>query len=450
MRRIYEPAAYNVDVNSYWQTTASPPRWAELQEDRSADTLVIGSGYTGLNCALELAERGCDPQAIVILEASQPGWGASGRNGGFCCTGGSKLPIDKQLSRFGETETVRYFNEQCASIESVRKNLSRYEIATDTHSQGETQLAHRAEDIAELQADKEQAKALFGIDCRLIEKPALAGEGFASPEFHGALTTPLGFALNPMKYLSGLARAAESAGIAGFGGTPATAIKRNGERWQVSTPGGTVTARNLVVATNGYSSEDLPPWLSGRLLPVLSNILVTRPLTAEELAAQGWASNQMCYDTRNLLHYFRLMPAVDDEPGPRMLFGMRSGTSAGETTMAAMRQRIRADFDRFFPAWRQVETPFFWAGLACLTRDLSSYTGPIPKMPNAWVSLAYHGNGVAMGSHCGRLVGRMVAGDLAPDAIPAIMRQVPRRFPLPALRRTYLAAAYRWYEWREH
>ena len=450
MRHLYEPAAYRPEVNSYWQTTASPLRWPELKADRTADTLIIGGGYTGLNCALELAELGHDPQSIVILEARQPGWGASGRNGGFCCIGGSKLPVNKQLARFGEAETLRYFKEQCASIESVRENLTRYGIDADPHSRGETQLAHRESEIAGLEAEKEQMEALFGIGCRLIEKSALAGEGLASPEFHGALNMPLGFALNPMKYLAGLVRAATGAGIAGFGDTPAIAVKRDGGRWRVSTPGGTVSAESLVIATNGYSSEDLPRWLSGRLLPVLSNILLSRPLTAGELAAQGWTSNQMSHDTRNLLHYFRLMPPANGESGPRMLFGMRGGTSADDATMAAMHRRIRADFDRFFPAWRQVETPYFWAGLVCLNRNLVSYTGPIPGMPNAWASLAYHGSGVAMGSHCGRLAGRMIAGDLAPEAIPAIMRRVPGRFPFPAFRKTYLAAAYRWYEWQEH
>ena len=293
-------------------------------------------------------------------------------------------------------------------------------------------------------------KSLFNVDCELIEKPALSGEGLASPEFHGALNMRLGFALNPMKYLAGLAQSADGAGIAGYGDSPAMAIERDGSYWKVSTPGGAVAAQNLVIATNGYSSEDLPRWLSGRLLPVLSNILLTRPLTAEEVAAQGWTSNQMCHDTRNLLHYFRLMPAANGESGPRMLFGMRGGTTANEATMAAMRQRIRADFERFFPAWRQVETPFFWAGLVCLNRNLVSHTGPIPGMTNAWASLAYHGSGVAMGSHCGRLLGKMIEGNLTPDAIPAIMRRAPGRFPFPALRRSYLAAAYRWHEWREH
>lgn len=449
MRRLYEPQAYDRDVGSYWQTTATPPRWPALKQSRAAKILIIGGGYTGLNCALELAEQGIDPHSIVVLEACQPGWGASGRNGGFCCTGGTKLPVDKLIARFGEDETRRFFKQQTASIESVRENLSRYHISADTHSNGETQLAHRESEMAGLHAEKQQMKDLFSLDCRITEKPGLSSQGLASPEFHGALTTPLGFALNPMKYLSGLAQAATGIGIAAYGGTPALSIRRAGNNWQTDTPGGHITADNLVIATNGYSSEDVPDWLSGRLLPVLSNILLTRPLTELELNSQGWTSHQMCSDTRKLLHYFRLMPPAEGEAGPRMLFGMRSGTSATPASMAMMHRRIRADFDRFFPAWRGVETPFFWAGLVCLTRELTSYSGPLPRMPGAWASLAYHGSGIAMGSHCGRLLGQMIAGKREPDDLPAAMRQLPRKFPFPALRRTYLAAAYRWHEWRE-
>ena len=157
----------------------------------------------------------------------------------------------------------------------------------------------------------------------------------------------------------------------------------------------------------------------------------------------------MVFDSRNLLHYLRLIPARPGEDGPRMLFGMRGGTSASAASHSAMHRMIRRDFETFFPAWRSVETPFFWSGLVCLTRDLTSYTGPVPGMANAWLSVAYHGNGVSMGSHCGRLAGRMISGRRAPDAIPVIMRQPPRRFPFPALRRNYLRAAYAWYGWTD-
>ncbi len=448
MQRLYADLAYSPTVGSYWETTARPLSWPELAGDRTAETVIIGGGYTGLNCALQLVESGGDPQSIVILEAEQPGYGASGRNGGFCCLGGAKLPVKAQLSKFGEKETVRNFNEQLAAIETVRSNLSRYAIEVDRHSEGEVQLAHRHSDVADLENEQRQLASLFATSSELISKDRLAAAGLNSPEFHGALCNPNGFAVNPMKYVAGLVEAADKAGIKGFGNSPALRIERSGERYKISTPSGSVSATNLVIATNGYSSEDLPTWLAGRLLPVLTNIIVTRPLSKQELADQGWTSFQMCYDTRNSLHYFRLMPSINGE-GPRMMFGMRGGTQSSVAMNEAMKRRIRGNFDRFFPAWTHVETPFFWSGLVCLTRNLTSYTGPVPEMKNTFASLAYHGNGVAMGSHCGRLLGKMISREIAAEDIPAILRQQPQKFPFPSLRTTYLKAIYHWYEWRD-
>ena len=448
MKRLYEPPAYDTTVGSWWETTDTPPHWPDLTENIRAEAVIIGGGYTGLSCALELAEQN-DPDGVVILEANQPGWGASGRNGGFCCMGGSKLSFEGHIRRFGEAETLNYFNEQIASVESVHENLKRYAIDADIHSIGETCLAHTIQEAEILMSEKTRLKARLGIEAGFLHQADLASHGLASPEFHGALTNPVGFALNPMKYVCGLARQTGKAGISTFGNSPATDIRETANGWQVRTPDGSVTAKYLVIATNGYSSEDIPNWLAGRLLPTLTNIIVSRPLTAAEVTDQGWTSHQMCYDTRNSLHYFHLLPIAGGEAGPRMLFGMRAGTSATKASETTMHQRIRADFDRIFPAWQAVETPWFWSGLVCLTRDLTSFTGPVPGMNNTYASLAYHGNGVAMASHCGRLLARMIASDTAANDLPAAMRQPPRKFPLPALRRTYLAAAYKWYEWQD-
>lgn len=448
MKRLYEEQAYQTEVGSWWETTAKPEIWPVLTTDIRAKTLVIGGGYTGLNCALELS-KGQDAAGIVILDAQQPGWGASGRNGGFCCMGGSKLSLEGHIKRFGESETRKYFKAQQASVESVREFLTTNDIDADIHSSGETLMAHREDQISDMQIDRERMRSEFEFEPQLIEKNNLAENGMNSPEFHAALTTPVGFALNPMKYVAGLTGQVSKAGLAAYGETPALSIRQASGHWQVATPNGNVTAQNLVIATNGYSSEDIPDWLGGRLLPALTNIVVTRPLTTAELRSQGWTSHQMCYDTRNSLHYFRLMPAFDREEGPRMLFGMRAGTQATTASNTAMRQRIRADFDRIFPAWRNVETPFFWSGLVCLTRDLLSFTGPVPEMKNAFASFAYHGNGVAMGSYCGRLLAGIINGETGADELPAAMRQPPRRFPFASLRRKYLSAAYKWYEWKD-
>ena len=437
MRRLYEPMAYGPDpiAQGFWPTTVDAvPDHAPLSGPVQAEIAIIGAGFTGLNAALALAEAGRD---VVVLEAEQPGWGASGRNGGFCCLGGAKAGPATLLKRYGEAETRAYYDAERAAVDHVAALLDRHAIAADTHSKGETLLAFRPKDVAVLEGLSEEMRRFQQVECELLSQDALSERGLESPEFHGALTTPIGFALNPMKYALGLARAVIAAGGRIFGGSAVTVIRSRDGGHVLTTAQGQVMAKTLIVATNGYSSDDLPGWMAGRYLPVQSNVLVTRPLTEDELAAQGWTSHQMCYDTRHLLHYFRLMP------DKRMLFGLRGAMKTTPRAHARTRARARADFDRIFPHWRHVETPHFWSGLVALSRDLVPYAGPIEGLDNAWTAMCYHGNGVAMGSYAGRLLAAQITG-IGP-ATPAPLRSAPRRFELGRWRRGALPFAYTYY-----
>jgi glycine/D-amino acid oxidase-like deaminating enzyme len=197
-----------------------------------------------------------------------------------------------------------------------------------------------------------------------------------------------------------------------------------------------VTAKQVVLATNGYSSEDLPDWLRARYLPVQSSIIVTRPLSDTDLAAQGWTSDQMAYDSRKLLHYFRLLPER------RFLFGMRGGLRATPTAQRAISTKIRADFHRLFPAWQGVEITHEWSGLVCLMPGLTPFVGPVPGHDGLFAGMGYHGNGAAMGSYSGALLGAIVAGETPDGPWPEAMRRPPNRFPLGRYRRALLAPAY--------
>lgn len=442
MRRIYEDMAYGpapVEGN-FWATTIDAPRWPALQGDESADFAIIGGGYTGLSAALHLARAGAD---VALLEAEHPGWGASGRNGGFCCLGGSALDDSALIRRYGSAEAGVFFNAMRSAIDHVAETLDSCAIDADTHSQGEVVMAHRPRDVQTLQNERSALKAHHGIDATWIPGEALADHGMSSPAFHGGLHVPLGFALNPLKYATGLAREAAARGARIHGGTPVTAITSEGGLHRLETPKGTLRAKTLIVATNGYSSEDVPAALNGRYLPLQSNILVTRPLTDEEIAAQGWSTDQMCYDTRRLLHYFRLMP------DRRFLFGSRGAVRTTPDSLAAFREIQRQDFEAMFPAWRHVETPHYWSGLVCLSRRLTPFAGPLPGMENAYAAMAYHGNGVAMASYCGKEIAKQALGQTTEGALPAFMHSPLRRFPLGRWRRALLHGAYRWYGWQD-
>jgi glycine/D-amino acid oxidase-like deaminating enzyme len=299
------------------------------------------------------------------------------------------------------------------------------------HSEGETLLAHTPRHWRALQAEAQEVHEDYGVAPELIPRDALRQHGMNGP-FHGAMTIPIGFALNPRRYVRGLAEAAAAAGARLHAQSPVTGIARTGRGFVLTTPRARITAHRLILATNGYSSEDVPDWLRARYLPLQSNILATRPLTADERAAQGWTSAQMCYDTRHLLHYFRLLP------DGRFLFGMRGGVFADPRSNARLQAKIRRDFAAMFPAWRDVEIPHLWSGLVCLARNATPFVGPIPEMPGAFAGFAFHGNGVAMGSHAGRLLADLVR-DRAPDACyPAAFAAPPRRFPLGRFRRALL------------
>jgi len=438
--RLYEDMAYCPApiADGFWPTTvdATPDHGALLGAAR-ADVAVIGAGYTGLNAALSLAQAGRD---VVVLEAEQPGWGASGRNGGFCCLGGAKAGPAAFLRRFSEDETRSYYRTERAAVDHVAALLEEHGIDAEAHSRGETLLAHRPRDVASLHALARDIRHWHQVEPAFLPQGALAEQGLASPEFHGALTTPVGFALNPMKYVLGLARAAQAAGVRVFGNAPVLSVARQGD-YLLRTEHGQLRAKTVIFATNGYSRDDLPGWFAGRYLPVQSNVLVSRPLTEDELAAQGWTSDQMCYDTRNLLHYFRLMP------DRRMLFGLRGAMRTTPAEHDKTRAIARADFDRIFPAWRGVETPYFWSGLANLARDLMPFAGPVPGMDGAYAALCYHGNGVAMGSYAGRLLAAQIMG--RGPKTPAPMRRPLKRFELGRFRRLALPVAYRLYGFQD-
>lgn len=434
MKRIFSDYAYGPGPREscWWDETIPAPDWPALRGEARADVAIVGGGFTGLSAALHLAEQGVD---VALCEAGPPGWGASGRNGGFCCVGGARTPHSVMIRQFGETAARAYCQSERDAVSIVAGLIEKHGIEADTHSKGETQLAHRPRDFKALRREAELLDAQ-GLNPELIDARDLPAHGMNGP-FHGALTLPIGFGLNPRKYLFGLAQAAETAGARLHAGTPVSAIGRAGGGFVLTADQGTLQADKVIIATNGYSSETLPHWLAGRYMPAQSTVLVTRPLTDAEIAAQGWHSDQMAYDTRGLLHYFRLMP------DRRFLFGMRGGLVSSPAAEAKSRSRVRRDFETMFPAWAGVESPNSWSGFVCLSATGRPFVGAVPDAPGMFAAFAYHGNGVAMGTSCGRAVARAVLGQ-APET--PVLSTAPGRFPFAGARRMLMPPVYfaRW------
>lgn len=435
MKRLYEDAAYDTKapIGSWWQASGvATLNFAPADKEINTEVAIIGAGYTGLNAGLQLAEK--HGVEAIILEAAQPGWGASGRNGGFACLGGAALGTETQIKRYGMAATQNHMVRQLESIDLVAANLERYGIEADCHSDGELLLAHRRNGFTSILHEAEFYRDNFGISFEAIPKSAQPGRGIGGPEFHGAILSHAGFALNPLKYVQGLARAADKAGVRIFGNSPVINVQKKRGDFVLRTPHSIVRAKKLIVATNGYSSEDIPTALGARFLPLLSTIMVTRKISKDEQAAQGWTNDLMSYDSRHLLHYFRLMP------DGRFLFGQRGAVKVTPKATQAAQRKNRQDFERMFPKWRHVETQHNWSGLVCLTRNLHQFVGPIDGLPGGFAALGYHGNGVAMASLCGRLVADFTVGQ-RPE-LPAVMTEQLRRFPLAGMRRMFIHGAF--------
>ncbi|MEC7762402.1 MAG: FAD-binding oxidoreductase [Pseudomonadota bacterium] len=427
MRHLYEPHAYTDAPRAHcaWDIGGD---WPALPGDTDTEVAIIGAGFTGLSAALTLAQAGV---SVTVLDAKSPGWGASGRNGGFCCIGGAKAPDAVLTRRFGAEATQAFARTQIAAIDHVDALIRQHGIDVARHSDGEVQLAHRPRHARGFSAEAEHYRAL-GVEAEVLSPGDLAQRGLTGPGFHGGLHVRKGFGLDAGRYVMGLARAAASAGARVHGHTPVTALSKQGATHRLTTPHGTLTAKTVIIATNGYTPEVLGP-LRAPVLPVQSNVLVTRPLTPDERAAQGWTSDLMAYDTRTLLHYFRLMP------DGRFLFGMRGGIRADARAEAATTRRLLTHFHAMFPAWRHVEVPHSWTGFVAFSRDLVPHVAPVAGDASLIAAMAYHGNGVAMGTWSGHAAARLILGD---DIRPEVMRGPLGTFPLAPLRRNILRLSY--------
>lgn len=432
MNRIFADYVYDEGPREgcWWDRTCELPDVPKVEGNLDCDIAILGAGFTGLNAALELARNG---KSVIVLDSHRPGWGASGRNGGFCCLGGSMLDDAALDQMHGKAARLEWRQAERLSVAHVSDFLHISGTDADVHSDGETLLAHRPRYMSNIAAAAESVEENYGVTPQVHSQQELRDLGL-NAGFYGGLTIPIGFALNPQKYLATLLGACVDAGARVFSDSPVHHVESAKGTWSAKTGSFDIQAAQVLIATNGYSAEDVPNWLASRYLPVQSSIIVTRPLTQAELSEQGWTSYQMCYDSRNLLHYFHLMP------DNRMLFGMRGGLGGRPSSERRAKRQILKEFNEMFPAWREVDVPHYWSGMVCLARDFAPFAGELPDQPGLWSAMCYHGNGVAMGSYTGSIVAKAILGD--DDLRPAIMRAPLRKFPLGKARRLLMAPAY--------
>ena len=436
MKRLYHDDLYRFDTpqSSYWEATASDIEVAArpLESDESCDVAVIGAGYTGLSAALHLArDHGVD---VRVLEAGHIGWGASGRNGGFCCPGGTGTN-STDLIRLVGLDNAREFGRVAGdAVELVREIGASEDIDFQAQGSAELMVAHTEKAYAKLRNSHEIATEQLGLDYELLSPDAVRERCYDSTEQYGGLLMRPCFGLHPLRYCKGLANAALRRGATLH---PRSEVRRwqksDDGRHRLSTAAATLTARRVILATNGFTPENLNAEFFGRTLPVISAIIVTRPLSEDELAAQGWKTQHPVANTRRILNYYRVLP------DKRLLFGGRAYGLGDSECRERTAAGLKAMMKRIWPAWSPVSVDYSWHGLICFTATLCPSVGQLDEDPSVYFGFGYHGNGVNSATWTGKQLAQLVATGVA-EEVPEFIRGLSKKLPLPGLRTRYLRA----------
>ncbi len=393
---------------SLWGATAAPaPATARLEGRAEADVVVVGAGYTGLSCALTLAEAG---HAVIVLEASEVGHGASGRNGGQVIPGLKHDP-DDLVARFGRDRGEALVRLAGGAADRVFALIAKYGIDCAARQCGWIQPAHSAAAAQTIFARARQWSARRA-PVELLAADRLALLLGTDVYVAGWLDRRAG-ALQPLSYVRGLARAAITQGARIHTRSAVTRIVHEKEEWVAASAHGEARVRQVVLATDAYSGALWPEIVTNQLI-VTSVQTATAPLP-EALRRTILPGGTVASDTRKLLYYFRL----DDEG--RFVIGGRGSVS--DTVSDSVYAALRRAAARMYPPLARVPWPYRWYGRVGLTRDWLPHLAELA--PGAWAALGYCGRGVAMATTMGVLLGEALRDRREPAYPVAALKAIP-------------------------
>ncbi len=377
----------------YWWDAAPPEDASAEPVPDSVDVAIVGSGYCGLTAAIELARAG---MRTAVLDAGPLGFGASTRSGGMVSSG-QKLVITGSYKVFGDGNAERVFAESRASFDFITSFIEREGLDADYQHCGRFFSAYTAGDFATLQRHAELLRERTGVTTRMVP-PARQREEIGSDFYHGGMVVEDYGGLHSAKYNQALRRLARQVGVSLHSHARVLAtLPAEGGRIVVSERG-RIKAREVIVATNGYTDRAVP-FLRRRVVPVASYIAATEKLP-QALMDDILPRRRMMSDTRRQLCYFR--PSPD---GSRLLFGCRPTVFDTDERRAA--RGLHERICQIFPQLRGRRISHAWKGFVAMTFDKVPHMG---RHEGVHYAMGCNGNGVAMATYLGHQTALKILG----------------------------------------
>ncbi|WP_417686281.1 NAD(P)/FAD-dependent oxidoreductase [Roseibium sp.] len=420
-----------IHAPSYYAATATRQTdHPSLQGDVTCDVCIIGGGYTGLSSALHLARKGYD---VVLLEANRIGWGASGRNGGQLGTG-QRVDQGVLEKRHGMDHAKLLWELGLESVDVTLDLIRQYGIECD-FTPGVLHVDHRRDYVPETKEYVEHLQTAYGYEkVRFIDQDEVRQMVGSPSYFGGSLDIGSGH-VHPLNLALGIGAAAAESGARIYEKTKVLSYEP-GAVVTVSTDGGTVRAKHLVLGCNGYLGK-IDRTTAAHVLPINNFIVATEPLSDADARALI-QDNVAVADSKFVINYFRL--SADN----RMLFG--GGENYGYRFPDDIKSFVRKPMLEIYPQLKNVRIDYGWGGTLAITPKRMPYFARIH--PNVLSASGYSGHGVGMAVFAGKVLAEAIAGNAERfDAFEKI--RVPSFPGGDKLRYPLLVLAMTWYSMRD-
>lgn len=415
----------------WWEAAPLRPR-EESRLPESADVAIVGAGYSGLSAALTLARAG---REVVVVDAEAPGYGASSRNGGQCGSGSQRFTAAELVARHGERKARELITEGLSMLRHLGDFIEAEGIECHFARVGRFRGAVLPRHYENLAQDMEDMGRLAGVESHMVPRSEQHAE-IVSDFYHGGAVLPNDGALHPALYHRGLLQRAEAAGVRVIGHTPVGGVSRDAGQVTVHTRPGRLRARNVLIATNGYTGAPFPDFRP-RIVPIGSAIIATEPLDPA-LVRRLMPRNRVVGSTSRIYHYMRLCPE-----GKRFLWGGRIKGGRLPDGPAGFVHLYR-DMLRVFPELSGTRVTHCWSGYVGYTADVFPHLG---HRDSIYYAMGYCGSGVVRATWFGHKIALRILGDK--DGRTAFDDLPFRRFPLPFAARRAVPAVTEWYRLRD-